>query len=229
MIKHTTLIELLTKVAIASQGEKHLRVNSFAVVDTFKAINQVNAGRGVKDANKGYYWSRYGVTVNDDKKSYPTLILLKRRLNKKGNDKCYEYAIGVAVPEVCKPCGKNFGKLDAEYHAERLMCNVIDVLCEFKKYEVIIDGIKQIIICHPSELDCIEVDEVRGECGSMKDHFSKEANITTSGYGMDQVQLSSAVITICDCEKPDLSSEFDFCKEEKGVKPTGIVKCDTCF
>lgn len=229
MISHEVFISLLKSIAKASIGKKHLRINSFAVIDHISDIQAVNANQGVSGANKGYYWSRFGITPNNDKKLYPTLFLLKKNLRQKKDNYCYQYAMGVAVPPKCDQCGPEFTKMDAEFHAEKLMSRIWNVLCEVKLYDVIIDGERTKIFAHPSQLSCLDIEEMKGECGSVADYIQEdEASIATVQYGSDKVMLAQTIITLCGCKKVDTIEDFDFCIEDKESKGA-IIKCDSCF
>jgi len=124
-------LELVTSlfktIASAHTAAAASRINSFAIIDEDLDITDPKLGRTYEDAQKGYYWTRRGVTRNNLEAQYGTLAV--KYLNSEGDpeDKHVtdNYELLVAFPLVCNNCDQQMTIFELDALCNKVLSNVI--------------------------------------------------------------------------------------------------------
>lgn len=221
-----SLIQVLIKIAKAHTGEPHKRINSFALVDDFSAINSDN----LRQKTEKYGWFRYG---NESKKQYGVLLLFVRYSTNCDGQKCLHITLGVLFPENCTECpkGSKFTSIDAQIHAENTLYQIVETLKQFNAYKLCITDEEEVTaVLHPSELECLEFERNKGICNQFKEAVQeKETKVFVAKKGIDGAHLAYTTLTFCGCDIGDIETNFDFCKPVKKAEKEPLILCEACL
>lgn len=126
MLDYPTLISIFRTTAQRHQGENQIK--AFAVVhDLASQLNLENFGKTIEHAKYGSYWTRDGVTEDNDCKDYPALLMMRRSTDINDTTSVDDVVFAIALP-FDKECDIREQK---DIIATELMQDVIDYLRQF--------------------------------------------------------------------------------------------------
>lgn len=225
MVSYKTIVRILRDIAARHVADEWKRLNSFSAIHHKEEFSLSNFGRNRDDFEFGTFWVRKGVTLDSNCVDYGALFIQNQSSYRNGDQKCYNYLIGVAFPEKCDKCPN---KQDLSREMLDTMCeDVLDgVINELKSYKLF-DTPDGKIWATDKQIDCLGI-QVNMVCDQLKFHIQNERiEIRLSrNIGSSKLHIADANISICGCVIDE--QEFVDCYDDEDC-PTGMVQCDSCF
>lgn len=221
MFNTEVIYSLLLSIAKRHIAAPYLRLNTFAVIYDYSDFNTKNLGKTKHDADAGHYWTRSGVTFDEDCKDYGILYAQKAKGYMKDNKEyCNTIRIGVAFPEMCETCPESYRmtKEQAQEHSEMVLRAVIEELKSYQGYKVRADG---------STFVTWSKEKVNGGCfiGSFADYMvNSQITINYDQIGVDVAMGAFASFDVCGCNIPKVEFGDDYSEN----KESATVLCQTC-
>lgn len=227
MLNDSVIYNIFKNIAQRHDVNTYLRLNSFAVIFDYSEFNTPNFNKNKKDFDNGHYWTRSGVTNNDNAKDYGTLIVQKIQGSHKisNNEYCSTYNIGIAFPEMCAECPESYQltKEQTSSHCESVLLSVVKECLLYKAYKIDIDGVNAIEWTNEITTDSSAI-----FIGDIESHIKdNEHNVFYDQLGVDNLHMASTRLTLCGCFNiQDSKFKETYISNEK---TDGKIICKTCI
>lgn len=215
MLNDSLVYAIFKNIAQRHDDNPYLRLNSFAVIYDYAEFNTENFGKNHNDAKNGHYWTRSGVTFDDNKKDYGVLFIQKTSGQKNINGEyCHSYNVGVAFPEGCTYCPEAYRltREQASNHAENVVNGVINEFLSYNGYSINIDGDKSVQWLNAAQ------NKPDGSCyvGNIESRLTNNISVSYDSFGVDKLQAAYVQIRLCGCfSYPEIKFKAEYDNQEK--------------